>query len=96
MPTKIHSFQQRLEAQLTNWIVATQNSFSSVDNEHFVGLINIFKSQLKVRSRTKMKFRVIAQFEDKKADIRTKLDKRQGRVSMSSDVWSSRLYRGYM
>lgn len=96
MPIQIHSFQQQFEAQLTKWILSSQNSFSSVDSEHFVVLINICNPRLKVPSKMTIQRRVIAQCEDKTVNVRTKLYKRQGRVSMSAYVWSSHLYRVYM
>lgn len=63
MPIQIHSLQERFEAQLTNLILAFQNSFLSVYNEHFVELINICNPQLKVLNLTTIQRVLIVQCE---------------------------------
>lgn len=76
--------------------MSSQHSFSSVESHQFVKLNHICNPQLKVPSRATFGRIVLGRVDDKKIEIKRKLDDRQCKISMIAYSSSSRIYRGYI
>lgn len=95
-PKPIEEIQQLFERFLVNYIVADQNSFSSVELPEFENLIKLLNNDVNIPSRTTIQRRVLKYCEERRTNVRSILSERKCRISLTADAWSSRVYKGYM
>ena len=73
------------------WIIADQQPFSVVENEIFIKMMNIFDPRYKVPDRHQIKEMVIQEFDLRRSNIYYDLRKIPGKVSFTTDMWTSTL-----
>lgn len=94
--TAIEHVQAAIETQLCHWIVISMQSFATVQHDHFIKRIAIANPSLQAPSRQKISRRLKTMCAKKKLDLMSALEMAKSRVSVTADVWSPRVYTGYM
>ena len=87
-PTK--EKQERDDALVT-WIIADQQSFRVVESKEFIAAINKFDPRYIISNRQQIKNMVISNFEVRRSRIINDIKCIPGKVSLTSDMWTSTL-----
>ena len=72
------------------WIVKTDQSFSIVDNEHFKDYANYLKSDVDIPSRRTVMRRLEEIYNQKKQEMKERLNGLNSKFSITCDVWTSK------
>jgi hypothetical protein len=89
-PWPVKEKQERDDALVT-WIIADQQSFRVVENKEFIAVLNKFDPRYIVPNRHQIKDIVISHFELRRSRIINDLKRIPGKVSLTSDIWTSTL-----
>jgi hypothetical protein len=76
--------------KLLKWIVKTDQSFTTVDNEHFQDFANYLKSDVSIASRRTIMRRLEEMFNQKKQEMKERLNRSKSKYSITCDVWTSK------
>ena len=75
---------------LLQWIIKTDQSFSIVDNQYFGQLLEYLKKDISVKSRRTIMRRLEELYDQKKNDLKEKLNGFRSKYSITCDVWTSK------
>lgn len=87
--------QMVFEKSLISFFIHSMPPFSLVDQPAFRKMFELIDN-VSVPSRMTIQRRIADLTEDKKAEMKSMLKKTRGKVSLTADAWSSKIYRGYM
>jgi len=76
--------------------VSSLNPFSVVEDVEFVKLLKPLNEDVDVPCRTTIQRRIDGMYEKKLIHMKAALQKVPGKFSLTTDAWSSRVYKGYM
>ena len=76
--------------KLLKWIIKTDQSFSIVDNEHFKDYANYLKSDVGIPSRRTVMRRLEEIYNQKKQEMKERLNGLNSKFSITCDVWTSK------
>jgi hAT family C-terminal dimerisation region len=76
--------------KLLKWIVKTDQPFSVVDNLHFEDLLEYLKKDLGVKSRRTIMRRLEELYNQKKNEMKERLNGFNSKFSVTCDVWTSK------
>jgi hypothetical protein len=76
--------------KLLKWIVKTDQSFTTVDNEHFQDFANYLKSDFSINSRRTIMRRLEELYDQKKHEMKERLNSFKSKYSITCDVWTSK------
>jgi hypothetical protein len=76
--------------KLLKWIVKTDQPFSVVDNEHFEDLLEYLRKDLTVKSKTTIMRRLDELYDQKKHEMKERLNSFKSKYSITCDVWTSK------
>lgn len=76
--------------KLLKWIVKTDQSFSTVDNEHLQDYSNYLKNDINLSSRRTLMRRLKEMYNQKKEEMKSRLTSFQSKYSITCDVWTSK------
>lgn len=88
--------KEKVLQQICSWVCSATLPFSVVENEEFIKLIRMFDVDFVVPNRRAISNRISAMVEDNKVSVRSQLSSTPGNISLTTDAWSSRIYRGYI
>jgi hypothetical protein len=87
---KVAFHEDIAEAKLLKWIVKTDQSFSTVDNEQFKEYATYLKSDISIPSRRTLMRRLEEMYNEKKQELKAKLKGFNSKYSITCDVWTSK------
>ncbi|GBC05963.1 hypothetical protein RclHR1_06530003 [Rhizophagus clarus] len=76
---------------LVEWITVDLQPFSVVTNDQFINLINTLDPRYRIPGKTNIKEKVVNHFDNMRKNIKLDIDKIPGKVSLTSDMWTSTL-----
>ena len=76
--------------KLLKWILKTDQAFSVVDNIHFEELLEYLKKDITIKSRTTIMNRLEELYEQKKCELKEKLNGIQSKYSITCDIWTAK------
>ncbi|GBB83187.1 hypothetical protein RclHR1_00010069 [Rhizophagus clarus] len=76
---------------LVEWITVDLQPFSVVTNNQFINLVNILDPRYRLPGKTSIKEKVVDHFDNMRKNIKLDVDKIPGKVSLTSDMWTSML-----
>ena len=76
--------------KLLKWIVKTDQSFTTVDNEHFQDFANYLKNDVNIASRRTIMRRLEEMYNHKKQELKAELNGFKSKYSITCDVWTSK------
>lgn len=88
--------QHEFFLSLCHWIVDAGLPFSTVENSYFKHMISTCDSNIKVPCRTTVSKHVIEMQKAQEVSMKDKLKDIPGMVNVTTDAWSSRVYKGYL
>jgi hypothetical protein len=75
--------------KLLKWIVLTDQTFSTVDNDEFEDLLGYLKKDIFIKSRKTLMNRLQELFDLKQASLKKLLESTKSKVSITCDLWTS-------
>ena len=81
--------QDHLDQYLLEWIVKEDQPFTQLESEDFLRILNLLKPNVKVYSADTLKRRIMAEFEVKQNDLKNTLSQSNGKISFTTDCWTS-------
>lgn len=94
--TPVEVIQTLFDKQLIKWIISSNQSFQCVENTDFIKLIQLLRSNIKLPCRTTVQRRITEENESEKLKMKTIVSKIPRNVSLTTDAWSSRIFKGYL
>ena len=88
--------KRTLTSAIVSWIIDSMTSFSAVENEKFVTMLNEFEPRYHPPSRVTISKRVHERMEDLRPTMIQYLDSLKCKFSATTDAWSSVVLKGYM
>ncbi len=76
--------------KLLKWIVKADQSFTTVDNEHFQDYANYLKRDINIVSRRTLMRRLEEIYNQKKQELKERLNRFKSKYSVTCDVWTSK------
>ncbi len=76
--------------KLLKWIVKADQSFTTVDNEHFQDYANYLKRDINIVSRRTLMRRLEEIYNKKKQELKERLNRFKSKYSVTCDVWTSK------
>lgn len=88
--------QVRYELFTCRWIVSAVKPFSIVESKEYIDKEKFLDSSIVVPSRQTVQRRIQTMFSEYQIKVAELLSNHKGKISITTDAWSSRVYRGYM
>ena len=76
--------------KLLKWVVKTDQPFSVVDNPHFEDLLEYLKKDIGVKSRRTLMRRLDELYDQKRHEMKERLNGFKSKYSITCDVWTSK------
>jgi hypothetical protein len=76
---------------LVEWVTVDLQPFSVVTNVQFINLVNTLDPRYHLPGKTNIKEKVVDNFDKMRKNIKLDIDKIPGKVSLTSDMWTSTL-----
>jgi len=71
------------------WIIVNQQPFAIIENKYFRSMISKFDPKYKFPNRATIKKMIMELYEESREKIKQDLEKIPGKVSLTSDMWTS-------
>lgn len=87
--------KQRFDAdifmgKLLTWIIKTDQSFSTVDNEYFQSMLDYIHKDINIDSRRTIMRRLEELYNQRKDELKSKIKATTSKYSITCDVWTSK------
>ncbi|CAI2165834.1 7041_t:CDS:1 [Funneliformis geosporum] len=80
---------------LVDWIIADSQPISVVTNIHFINSIKALDPRYHLPGKTSVEEMVLERFNEMRKNVKLEIDKIPGKVSLTSDMWTSALTDNY-
>lgn len=88
--------QEKILRQLCCWIASSTQPFSAVENTEFVKLVRMFDMDFSLPNRRTISTKMTAIVDEQQINIQSQLASVPGAISLTTDAWSSKIYKGYV
>jgi len=78
--------QKKRDDKLISWIIADQQPFTVVEEEHFCSLIKLLDSHYDVLTRQATKDMIIAEYNTRRNKIINDIQQIPGKISLTADM----------
>lgn len=92
MPMPLMERKMALEKYLANFFNQTMKPFKLVKKLSFVKVFELMDN-VTMPSKMTIQRRILDLAEDKRAKLKSSLQRKSGKVSLIADVWSSKIFR---
>ena len=81
--------QEARDHAIVIWIIVNQQPFAIIENKYFRSMISKFDPKYKFPNRATIKKMIMELYENSREKIKQDLEKIPGKVSLTSDMWTS-------
>jgi len=82
--------------QLARWIIINQHPFTVVEETNFISFIHSLNPNIKVPTADTIKNKIISFYETDKEKIKTILQDVPGKISFTTDCWTSPSFKSFL
>lgn len=90
------TIQNNFFSALCEWIVDAALPFATVENEKFRDMIAVQNNDIHIPSRVTVSRQIVKKKKEIEIGMREKISNVKSKFSITTDAWSSRIYRGYI